>query len=108
MVDLVKSTKGRLQKNPRLVDTLRMSERPDYSDIGQRLLAVRAGFSDQPQKAFAEKHGFTPTQWNNWENGTRRISVDAAEKLCDLYGLTLDYIFRGRRDGLSENALKVL
>lgn len=85
-----------------------MKHRPDYTEIGLRLKEVREGFSDLTQRAWAEKHSFNPTQYNNWEKGVRRISVDAAEDLSDLYGLTLDYIYRGRRDGLSEKASKVL
>lgn len=108
LVDIVNTTNGRLPKNPRLVENGPMKERPNYSAIGLRLEKLRVGFSDLPQKTWAEKHGFNPTQWNNWETGARRISVDAAERLCETYGITLDYIFRGRRDGLSENALKVL
>lgn len=108
MVDDVKSTNGRLQQYSPQVDIVAMTDRPDYSHIGVRLIAVREGFSELKQRPWAEKHNFSPTQWNNWEKGTRRISVDAAEQLADSYGLTLDYIYRGRRDGLSENALKVL
>ena len=78
----------------------------EYEDIGVRLASIRATFSDLSQKAWAEKHGFGLTQWNNWEKGTRRIPVEAAEKLSDLYGMTLDAIYRGRLDGLSENARK--
>lgn len=85
-----------------------MTNRPDYSDIGDRLKGVREGFSDLKQKEFAEKNGFNHSQWNNWEKGSRRISVDAAETLSDRYGLDLDYIFRGRLSGLSEKASKVL
>lgn len=85
-----------------------MADRPDYSSIGARLAALREGFSDLSQRAWAEKHNFSPTQYNNWEKGTRRISVDEAERLSEMYGLTLDYIYRGRVDGLSEKARKVL
>lgn len=108
MVDVVKSTNGHLLNYSPMVDSADMTDRPDYSYIGVRLTAIREGFSTLKQKPWAEKHGFSNTQWNNWENGTRRISVDAAERLSDDYGLTLDYIYRGRRDGLSENALKAL
>ena len=78
-----------------------------YADIGQRLEALRVGFSDLTQKAWAERHGFNSTQYNNWAKGTRRIPVEAAERLADTYGLTLDAIYRGRLDGLSENARNV-
>lgn len=79
-----------------------------YSDIGARLAKVRVGFSDLSQKDWAKKHGFSATQYNNWEKGARRITVDEAQRLCDLYGLTLDFIYRGRRDGLSDTASKVV
>ena len=79
-----------------------------HEEIGKRLVSVRVGFSDLTQGAWATKHGFSPTQLNNWEKGNRRIPVDEAERLCDLYGLTLDWIYRGRRDALSETASKVL
>ena len=79
-----------------------------YSDIGARLELIRKGYSDLNQGAWAEKHNFNVTQYNNWEKGVRRIPVDAAERLCDRYGLTLDFIYRGRRDGLSSTALNVL
>lgn len=80
----------------------------EFTEIGERLRAVRKGFSDLSQKAWAQKHGFNQTQYNNWENGSRRISIDAAEKLSETYGLTLDFLYRGRRDGLSEKASKLL
>lgn len=91
-----------------MVDYFGMTDRPEYSDIASRLTAVRNGFSDLSQKAWAEKNGFNPTQWNNWEKGRRRIPVDEAERLSEMYGLTLDYIYRGRLDGLSEKARNVL
>ena len=91
-----------------MVDKAGMMNRPDHTEIGKRLKAIRTGFSDLSQRSWAEKNGFSPTQYNNWENGVRRISVDAAEILADNYGVDLDFIFRGKLDGLSENARKVL
>ena len=82
-------------------------ENAPYIQIGRRLERLRQSVSDLPQKAWAEKHSFAPTQYNNWAKGGRRIPVDAAETLCDAYGLTLDFIYRGRLDGLSENARKI-
>lgn len=83
-------------------------EQPQYPEIGSRLAAVRTGFSELNQTAWARKHGFNQTQYNNWEKGVRRIPVDEAERLCRDYGLTLDFIYLGRRDGLSDSALKRL
>lgn len=76
---------------------------PEYIDIAKRLLAVRKSLK-LTQAAFAARNGFNSTQYNNWEKGSRRIPIEKALKLCDRYGLTLDFIYRGREDGLSENA----
>lgn len=83
-----------------------MANDVQFSDIGQRVAAIRVGFSDMTQRAWAERHGFNPTQYNNWERGVRRIPLEASEKLCKLYGVTLDFIYLGRRDGLSDTASK--
>jgi DNA-binding XRE family transcriptional regulator len=95
--------------NPPVCDDNWAMKNSDYehAEVGERLRRIRQGFSDLTQKAWAEKNGFNSTQYNNWEKGVRRIPVEAAAKLCDLYGLTLDAIYRGRVDGVSENARKV-
>jgi hypothetical protein len=97
------TTNGGLRGERRFVMCLDMAD-GEFKEIGDRLKAIREAFSNLSQRAWAEKHGFQPTQWNNWEKGIRRIPVDEAEKLCQLYGLTLDWIYRGRRDGLSFRA----
>jgi len=82
--------------------------RKTYPEIGQRLRALRTGLSDLNASDWADRHGFNRSQYYMWERGARRIPVEAAEKLADLYGLSLDWIYRGRRDGLSENVRKVV
>ncbi len=79
-----------------------------YAEIGRRLEAVRLAESDLAQRAWAERHGVSPTQCNNWVTGHRRISPDTAERLCQLYGLTLDFIYRGNLSGISEKVKKLL
>lgn len=108
MVDNVKTTIGGLSNKSDFTNCGVMTERPDYTVIGDRLRRIREGFSELSQRQWAEKNNFNPTQYNNWEKGTRRISVDAAEALSNRYGLSLDFIYRGRVDGLSEKASKVL
>lgn len=109
LVDHSNTTNGGLRKHTQFVNVRPMAQgESDFAEIGARLAAVRQAFSDLSQKAWAEKHNFNQTQYNNWEKGTRRIPVENAEKLCGLYGLTLDFIYRGRRDGLAESASKVL
>lgn len=108
LVDYRKTTIGGLLKNPQFVNTHGMAEEPRYPEIGARLKALREGLSDLSQKDWAEKHGFNGTQYNNWEKGVRRITVDAAEVLCDAYGLTLDAIYRGKLAGSEDTARNVL
>lgn len=80
----------------------------EYAEIGRRLIALREAESKLTQKEWAEKHGFNATQYNNWETGARRITVDAAERLCDLYGLKLDFIYRGNISGLPDSIKNLL
>lgn len=108
-VDPCNTTNGGLRNSSHFVNVSAMAKaEPDYPEIAARLVRIRKAFSDLSQKDWAEKHAFSQTQYNNWEKGSRRIPVDDAEKLCTLYGLTLDFIYRGRRDGLSESSAKVL
>lgn len=108
-VDHVKPTNGGLSTNGCSAMQPGMENQvADHVEIGARLKRVREAFSDLSQKDWARKHGFSTTQYNNWETGARRIPVDEAERLCDFYGLTLDFIYRGRRDGLAETSAKVL
>lgn len=39
----------------------------------------------------------TPNRWSGYENDTkkRKITLEVAIKLCDRYGITLDWIYRG-------------
>lgn len=116
MVGLSSPTTGCLLSERPCCTTLTMSDskpndgkRPDYSEIGERLSAARQVlFPGATQTEWAKHNGFAPNQWNNWEVGARRISVDAAEVLCRRYGLTLDFIYLGRSDGLPEILRKSL
>lgn len=85
-----------------------VTDRPDYSEIGERLAQLRSAMSEPQKKSWALKHGFQVTQYQHWEKGSRRIPIDAAERLCDRYGLTLDWIYRGRADGLPASLRNVL
>jgi hypothetical protein len=108
IVNFRKPTFGGLPHAPHFVKPWDMGQDAQFAEIGRRLEAVRAAFTDQSQKDFSLRHGFNPTQWNNWASGTRRIPLECAEKLAAAYGLTLDWIYLGRRDGLAERASKVL
>lgn len=80
--------------------------RKTYPEIGERLLKLRR-HHDKTQAEWAALHRFNSTQYANWETGARRIPLDAAYVLCDTFGLTLDFIYRGKLDGVSQTALKI-
>lgn len=79
-----------------------------FHEIGTRLERLRIAMGVPSQVAWARRHGFNQTQLNNWISGARRIPVEHAEALCDAYGVDLDWIYRGRLSGLSENLRNTL
>lgn len=84
-----------------------VSENKQYPEIGVRVRAIREAFSGPPpdtRRVWAARHQFNESQYGNWETGVRRIPIECADLLCERYGLTLDFIYRGRMDGLSATA----
>lgn len=79
-----------------------------FPEIAARVRAVRLAFSDDTATAWAARHGFERRQYSAWETGANRIPVDHAETLARLYGLTLDWIYLGRADGLAASTLQRL
>lgn len=71
--------------------------------VGRRLRMLRAAhglIQSPPQKisqtAFARSAGLSQGAYTNYENALRVPSIAHAAKLCDRYGVTLDWIYRGR------------
>lgn len=78
------------------------SGRP-FEEIGARLADLRAamGYAKRgDQASFAAWLGFTSSQWNNWEGGSKQPALGSAIKICQKTGATLDWIYRGERSGL--------
>jgi transcriptional regulator with XRE-family HTH domain len=72
------------------------------ASMAARLTLLRewAGFADN-KAAFARRSGFTPSEWQNYESGSRRLSVTAALRLRRNWRVTLDWLYEGDRAGLS-------
>lgn len=66
----------------------------EHAAVAARIksLRVKEGLN---QATFAQSLGVKVTQYNNWETGLRQPSVAAAIKICETYGVTLDWLFRG-------------
>jgi transcriptional regulator with XRE-family HTH domain len=41
-----------------------------------------------------------PNRYCQYETGARLLTIDAAQRICDAYGVTLDWLFRGDRSML--------
>ena len=44
--------------------------------------------------------GISESRWSNYVSGDRRITLEIANRLCDEFGLTLDWIYRANPAGL--------
>lgn len=73
-----------------------------FSDISNRLRAVRAHYG-MSSKEFAESADVPPKSYSQWESGDFRISIDGAMKIQSRYGISLDFIYVGRLDTLSNS-----
>ncbi len=63
-------------------------------EIARRLTLTRSVLA-QSQAEWCRRVGIEPNTWNNYERGSRRISLDAAIKVCQMTDITLDWIYRG-------------
>jgi DNA-binding XRE family transcriptional regulator len=87
----------------RTVDTEAMARLPtsDVAAIGQRIVWTREAFNTGlSQAAFARALGVSPQTLSNCENGLNRPSIDLAAKICQMTGVTLDWIYFGDRSSL--------
>jgi transcriptional regulator with XRE-family HTH domain len=75
--------------------------------IGARIARIRE-ITGATQTAFAKGVGASQGTLSAWESGKRPPGLKAGHQLCDVYGVTLDYIFRGDISGLSQSFLREL
>jgi len=86
------------------------SEGRSNEAIAERLEIIRAvkGLS---QKDFVTPAGVNESTYSQYKRGTQAPDLEQANKLCDTWGLTLDWIYRGDNSGLDPNlrdAIKVV
>ena len=66
-----------------------------YADAAPRLKMTRNALG-LTQENMAEIIGVTQPAYGQWERGLRKIDMRLLIKLCDRYGLTLDWFYRGQ------------
>ncbi|GJM01935.1 MAG: hypothetical protein DHS20C08_04360 [Rhodomicrobium sp.] len=69
-------------------------------NIAKRLKWLRS-HSGLSQSEFSDSLGISVTNYNNWERGRQRMSLDGALQVNRVYGTTLDFLYLGRLESLS-------
>ena len=69
--------------------------------VAKRLILTRDALN-RTAAEICREIGCKPNRWSQYESGERRITLEIAERLCDKYGLTLDWIYRGDPSGLPQ------
>jgi transcriptional regulator with XRE-family HTH domain len=67
--------------------------------LARRLELTREAL-DLNAAQLCKRIGIKENRWSQYESGERRITLEVAEALCDEFGLSLDWIYRGKPDQL--------
>lgn len=70
--------------------------------IGDRLRAFREAL-ELSQSDLARAISVRANTYNQWENGKRLIDPLVASRLCDQFGVTMDWIYRGNMSSLPQH-----
>ena len=77
-----------------------MSDAPyERNAVGERVRLLRESLGLTPTE-FASKANLPRPGVSNWESGRQRPGFKDAKSICDVYGVTLDWLFLGRIEGL--------
>lgn len=67
--------------------------------IADRLKRTREALGLKPAE-LCRATKIAPNTYSQWESATQRPELDKAKLLCDTFGYTLDWIYRGEMGGL--------
>mgnify|MGYP003375355053 CR=1 FL=1 len=70
-----------------------------YKDVGRRLAELRTALGMKPAEV-CRRTGINPSLWSQFEKGKRRIPIDDAITLRNLFGAPLDWTYLGDSSGL--------
>ena len=75
--------------------------------VALRLRAARMAL-DKSQREVCRNVNVQSNTWNQWEKGAYTPDVFAMGRFADLYGISLDWIYRGRPDSLPANRIEAV
>ncbi len=84
---------------------MKENDESSLEHIAERLEWLRKHYG-LTQVEFADSLGFGKTQYNNWKSARQRLSLDGALKINTIYGTSLDFLFLGRLESLSDQMRK--
>lgn len=62
--------------------------------VGNRLEVTRIALG-RKQADLARILLISPQRWNNYERGAKPLDIEIAIRICDKFGVTLDWLYRG-------------
>jgi transcriptional regulator with XRE-family HTH domain len=84
------------------------NHRRSLEAIAERLRMTREALGVRKQKEFAERAQISPNTYNQWEKGRVYPDLQYAIRLCDEYGITLDWIYLGDPSGLPYHIARLM
>lgn len=83
-------------------------ENRPHIGVGERLTAFRQALGYAPID-MCRSMNVRQNTYSQWESGKSRINLDDAIRLCDRFGLTLDYLYRDDISGVrSDIAARII
>lgn len=67
--------------------------------IAERLKVIRKAH-DLNQAEACARTGIATNTWNQWEKSVQRPELDKAMMICDIFNVSLDWIYRGDPRGI--------
>jgi transcriptional regulator with XRE-family HTH domain len=83
-----------------ILQEMTRQENSKSADPVARRLGLTREILGLTEKEFAERAGVVLTRYHLWETGRIPISLSSAMALCAAHGLTLDWLYRGKVQGL--------
>lgn len=80
-----------------LPEHIRIELRPEK--VGRRLEMLREALGLSSSQ-IADSLGIQRTYWSRFETGKRVVTEEVAALLCDRFGVTMDFLYLGRWNGL--------
>lgn len=87
---------GTVRPYPTMVRGIPHESSMNPETVGRRLRALRSALNlSQDRIAAAIGMGSGSASWSPYESGRLLIPIHNAKALCDIYGITLDWLYRG-------------